>query len=103
MVCCTDPRNASLLCRVVPLFRGYTGCGDEGLLDLHNQAYNDYMACTGLYYAGFSEDDEEVQAVINFGRPLQPTQQLEPKTSDTDRYWALMVARFRTCQLSLNE
>jgi hypothetical protein len=76
-----------LSCRVVPLFRGYTGQYCEG-------AYEVYLECA---------DDDWLPGWENrnFGRPLQPAQQLEPLTSEPNAYWALMVASFSTCTGSM--
>lgn len=87
-----------LLCRVVPLFRAYTG---------YHEDEEDYQ---GLK----AERDEEIEEADlyedlydegagNFGRPLQPAQQLELLTTEPGARWALLVSEFSTCAESMNE
>lgn len=84
--------TALLLCRVVPLFRGWTGCyGDEDI----------YQDCR--YEDEEEEEEDEHRAPVNFGRPLQPAQQRQPLTSEPDACWALLVAKFGTCASSLSQ
>jgi hypothetical protein len=85
------------VCRVAPIFRGYTGCEDEE------------------QYKSFFEDeylDEEEAAAwkgetrdpakINHGRPLQPAQQKDNLTTEPNAYWALMVGDFNICAAAMD-
>jgi hypothetical protein len=101
-----------LLCRVVPLFRGYTGYEDE-------DSFQEEIKADEEWEEEEQEEEEEEggkennpkgeledqgrKAPINFGRPLQPAQQLEHLTTQPDAYWALMVANFSTCKSTLDE
>lgn len=70
------PALSSLWCRVVPLFRGWARTGS---------------ATIGRRWSR-----------INYGRPLQPAQQLKPLTRERGAYWALLVAKFDDCASSLH-
>jgi hypothetical protein len=86
----------------VPLFRGYTGYDDEDHYQECKEDWEDEEE---------EEDDDELEdepganpgVRKNFGRPLQPAQQREHLTTEPGAYWALLTAKFSTCEESLNE
>ena len=82
---------------MVPLFRGWTGYEDE-------DSYQDNLADDDFYSDDEEEEEEDEAAAppINFGRPLQPAQQREPLTTETDAYWGLLVAKFSDCTSSMD-
>lgn len=82
----------------MPLFRGYTGYDNE---DVYQECKEDWADEEDVEL----ENEPKVKRKVrkNFGRPLQPAQQREPLTTEPDAYWALLVAKFSTCEESLNE